>query len=585
MDTMSSRSSVATFQLSHNSPPPTALDGAAQHRVILRRDLRYRPITSLIRDTCPLDGSCRAALVDLPWSPTARMHALLAGTIAQRHRISTTQYDKICNSPPPSLTQGPRLKKYTLLAALLSLALNAQAQPAASFGTFTKPFAADSPWNIRPIGPSFGPSNVLPKCGNQWNPNIQVSAKLGPPIFQTQDGDQPVVIYPLVGQTGLTDADARAEVPSVIIERFPANTAPAYGGDGHADIVDHQTGVIHSFWQLQNVDGKWRARTYAWSKINGKGWGDPSHYYQGGRATGVPTMAGVIRSVEVDDGEDMYHHALAMSLSRQGLSGNPTNSPNPAYIYPATAADKDSNPLHVGTIPEGALMMLPPDFVMQIQNPQLQKIVETLKTYGARVVDENDCTPYFIYVETGANFNIYSGTPSQNDAMIAELNRIRTSLRQVLSAYSYVDGNGQPTTTDKAGNDNLLSMRGPWGSPAGPVRLFNTRTQNIELPSSPTAVEFANGNGYGVSGGPLASGGVTWARPVVGAKYRFTVTGTGGASLRFVLFAGGQAKASAGPLTNGQSATVVWPDGGYLGLYAKNAPNSAGTLRATMIRE
>ena len=460
----------------------------------------------------------------------------------------------------------------------------AQAQTSAPFGTFTKPFKADSPWNIRPVGPVFGPGNVLPAaCGPVIGPN----AEYGPPVFQAGTNDPSVVVYNQVTQSGIRDLDAAADIPSVTIPHFPATVLPAYGGDGHADIVDAVTGIIHSFWQLKkDANGVWRARSYAWSRIDGRGWGDPSHFYQGSRAVGIPPMAGIIRSHEVNDGEDMYYHALAMSLSKEGLAGK---GGKPTYIYPATHADANSATNHTGTVPEGALMMLPPDYVMGIQNDKLKKVVETLKTYGARVVDENDCTPYFIYVETGAEFDLFANATqnSQQQEIRNELDKIRQNLRQVVSAYSYTDGNSQPTTADQPGNFNLLSMRGPWGiyQGPGPAVQFNGQTQTLEFPSSPNVTEQSNGNGTGVSASLPGEGTITWAKPVPGATYRFTVIGTGDASLRFAIFSGKTVIGTA-PLTNGQSATLVWPaSGGYMAIYAKNAANKAGSVRATMIRE
>ena len=53
------------------------------------------------------------------------------------------------------------------------------------------------------------------------------------------------------------------------------------------------------------------------------------------------------------------------------------------------------------------VVMLPTNFdTSTVTNPALLKIVRTLETYGAYVVDRNVGTPYSIYVENGANFNL-----------------------------------------------------------------------------------------------------------------------------------------------------------------------------------
>jgi hypothetical protein len=469
------------------------------------------------------------------------------------------------------------MKKQIASIVALLLAANAHAQTSAAFGTFEKPFAADSPWNIRPIGPVLGLEDQLKgTCG----PRIEPNAELGPPIFQATAENPPMIVYPILTESGIRELDSVRNVPSITIPHFPPAVTPAWGGDGHADIFDNSTGKIHSFWGLKQVNGLWRARAYAWTTIGGRGWGDPSRYYQGSRAVGVPPMAGIIRAHEVDDGDDSYNHALAMSLAQEGLAGK---NGQPTYIYPATRSDLYSATNHTGTIPEGALLMLPADYTMGIQNPTLQKVVQTLKTFGARVVDENICTPYFIYVETGANFDIFAGVPTgSQQAVRDELQKIRKNLRQVTTAYSYVDGNGQPTTADKPSNFNMLSMRGTWTQPV----TYNANTGNLELAAG-AAFEQLNGNGWGVSASVPGETGVLWAKPLAGAKYRFTVTGTGGASLRFAIFVNGAAPGQyqTPALTNGQSQAVTWPEGGSLAIYVRNTANQAGTVRATMIKE
>lgn len=474
------------------------------------------------------------------------------------------------------------MKKSLLFATISLLAATAFAQTSEPFGTFARPFAADSPWNIRPLNPVLGTYAPPLTPPQNWYPMIS-SGNLSTRAFLASETDQPMVIYPEAGQPGVWDADARESKATVTIPRWPADTFGASGGDGHADIFDPVSGKIHSFWKLRFKDGKWTAVQHAWTSINGRGWGDPSHNYQGARAAGVPSIGGMIRTHEVNDGQPYYQHALAMSMSREGLAGNP------AYVYPATSADKDSNVLHKGQVPEGALMMLPHDYTMQIDNPLLEKVVETLKVYGARVVDENTGTPFAIYAEIGAPFNLLNGNNSHDYPIYQELERMRQAMRQVVSASGYVDGNGNPTTANvPTGKENLLSMRGPWtpytpGSSAAP---FNTFTQSVEYPALPTVTEQQNGNGTGIGGGSIAMGGVTWARPVAGATYRLTAIGTGNAAVRIVMYSGSSQVGGTPYLTNGQSANFVWPaSGGWATVWTKNGVNQAGSIRATMIRQ
>lgn len=473
------------------------------------------------------------------------------------------------------------MKRYLIAAAATLLAASAFAQTE-PFGSFKRPFTADSPWNIKPVGPVFG-AFVIPTEASKFYGSVE-GGKWSTAAFLAKADDPPMVVTLVKSGSGATDPDAQESPTSVTIPRWPAATTASGSSDGHAEVVDPVTGKIHSFWQLRLVNGKWVAAMHAWSELGGRGWGDPSHLRQGARATGVSTIGGLIRAHEVNDGQSVYQHALAMSLSLSSLAANPP------YVYPATSADYNAAFDNKGQIPEGALMMLPPDFVLVNANPTLQKVVDTLKTYGARVVDRNTSTPFVIYVENGASWPLYSGNTGP---VYSEMERIRASLRQVISASSYVDGNGNPTTTNVPGNFNFLSMRGPWiiNWPTGatPAR-FNTFTQSVEFPSSPTQIEQSNGNGTGIAGGdpnPLTNGtGVSWGRPEAGATYKVTAIGTGGARLKVRIYKGGAVFSETGYLANGQSATVTWPtSGGWTTIYAQSAPNQAGSIRGTMIKQ
>ncbi len=446
----------------------------------------------------------------------------------------------------PSIIHHKRAGLRVFSLALITLAsataiLTTSSASAAEWGTYQKPFAASSPWNSRPVAPAFG-DFVIPKstyvpgvAGGEWSTGV----------FLASAGDAPVTVTGLPNTKGLWDPDAE-EFHNVIIPRWPANVVAASASDGHADIVDPVTGIVHSFWQLKKVDGKWVAAQYAWTRINGRGWGDPAHYFQGSRAAGVPTAAGLIRKHEINDGDTMYRHALAMSLTFNALS------PNPTYIFPATSADNNAATTNTGKIPEGALMMLPASYDTQkISNPDLRKVAETLKTYGAYVVDRNFGTPFFIYVENGAGFDLHKG--GWDKAVADDLERMRFALRQVVSAQSWVDGNEKPVVQQK--NMNLLSMRGPWQLYAGPkVGSFDTWQQAFVFPATTARATQVNYSSRGLSR-------LTWITPEAGKTYRISARTSGDARLRLQVRepAGTPLHFDSGELANGESKTFKWP--------------------------
>lgn len=436
-----------------------------------------------------------------------------------------------------------------------------------TWGTFDRPFAANSPWNSRPVNAVLG-ATTIPT--SSYFPSIAGGA-YGTAAFQATAADGPVTVTGTESY-GVWDPDSEVFRSSIVIPRWPAGVAPAVGSDGHAEVVDTVTGIVHSFWQLRQIGGAWKAAQYAWSPLAGRGMGDPAHYWQGARSAGVSTIGGLMRIGEVKDGDTMYRHALAMSLTFNGLASNP------AYQFPVTGADGDAATTNSGTIPIGSLMMLPPNFDAQsLATPILRKVAETLKTYGAYVVDRNWGTPFVIYVENGADFYLHPN--GWDNATAADLDRMRQALRPLASAAKWVDGNGrayQPNTAL-----NLLSMRGYWyvtkGSQAG---VYDTWRQAVVFPATTSSIEQVNGGGRAFSG-------INWAIPIVGSRYRLTSFATGGASFRMTVTDRGTGAVvyDSGYMANGQTATLGWPARDFLvSTYVKSGTgNVESTIRAELV--
>ena len=429
------------------------------------------------------------------------------------------------------------------IAAVLWMSLLAVSSWAASFGTYLKPFSAQSPWNARPVGPVLGDFEI-PRAS--YYPTL-AEGKWSTGVFLAGVQDSPVTVRGLPDLPGVWDPDSQVMRDGVVIPRWPAGVLPAEGSDGHADIVDPVSGIVHSFYKLKNIDGVWRAKQYAWSRLDGRGWGDPAHYYQGARAAAVPTMAGLIRTHEFKDSDTLYRHALAMSLTFNGMS------PDPSYIFPATHGDATAAKTNTGRIPEGALLMLPPEYdTARIKDTKLRKVADTLKVYGAYVVDRNVGAPFTIYVENGARMGLHQ--PKWNHEIARELDRIRAALRQVVAVGGWLDGEGQPMTMEP--KLNLLSMRGPWKliRGDGPAGVYETWRQAVVFPPGGGAVVQSNSSGHGLYA-------VTWAQPQPGMRYRLSARTSEGGSLRLQLFdAGGRAALyDSGELTDGQAAVFDWP--------------------------
>ena len=427
----------------------------------------------------------------------------------------------------------------------------------AAFGSYYKPYAADSLWNSRPVNPVFG-SFVIPK--SNYFPAVAAGA-YSTGAFLAAATDPAMEVFGMTSNPkGIWDQDAESFNPSVKIPHWPAGVTPAAGSDGHADIIDEATGIVHSFWYLRKdaTTGRWSAASYAWSPLAGRGWGDAAHYYQGARAVGVPPLAGLIRKHEIKDGKAIYNHALAISLTYNGLSAKPT------YIFPATSADSDAATTNTGGIPEGALLMLPANYdSSKIANADLKKVVDTLKVYGGYVVDRNYGTPFNIYVENGSGFELHK--QGWDNAVAAELDRMRAALRQVVSATGYIDGNGKavlkpatlaPMTMKAAPQEmNLLSMRGNgWYTRTGPIYgVYNTQKQAIVFPATTAVQGQVIGNRRNII--PLQ-----WNAILPGEMMKLTAVATGGGKLQVHLRDGnGKTVYDSGMLGNGESVRFAWP--------------------------
>jgi hypothetical protein len=274
------------------------------------------------------------------------------------------------------------------------------------------------------------------------------------------------------------------------------------------------------------------------------------------------------------DGLPAYTHALAMSLTYNALSNG---SSTPAYVFPATSADNSASS-NTGSIPEGALMMLPPDFdSSKIVNADLKKVVETLKLYGAYVVDRNTGTPFVIYAENDAGFNLMP--KGWDNTVASQLDQIRAALRQVVSAPGWVDGNGDSAVDAIKAQQtmNMLSMRGPWSKQSGTATAsYDTYSQSLLFSATTTKTVFSNANSNGLTP-------VKWAMPKPGAYVKFTVSATGGAKLRLQVYSGSTVNYDTWDMANGQSVRILWPVGAWIAVTATSGTSGASSVKAELI--
>lgn len=466
-----------------------------------------------------------------------------------------------------------------IVAATSSLIPSAHAQTGyastTGWGTYYRLFAADSPWNIRPVRPTLGTNQVKkPLFNPSWIPAVS-DGTYSAQVFMATAKDPSVTIYGTYGY-GVADPDT-GKNRDIVIPHWPANVVPAAGSDGHADIVDTVTGVIHSFFQLRKTNGRWTATMYSWTRVDGAGWGDPEHWSQGSRASGTVPAGGLIRLHEVDDNASHYQHALAMSLPGHTLANGITK---PSYIAPATTTDSSAR-TNTGVIPMGARIMLPANFdTSTIRSPQLRKIANTLKLYGAFVVDRNYDTAFAIYVENGKNFKIMPN--GWDGTVVTDLERIRAGMREMVKSDGWIDGNGVTMTKQEA--PAILSMRGAWMLPASNTvgkGAFNTWDQSIVFPYTTKKLNHVNYS-TGVSK-------VSWAALKAGTRVRFKADTSGGATIRMQVRVNNVITLDTGYLHHGTSSMLTWPNPASgpitIIMFADSGVNTASKARGILTAE
>ncbi|WP_109477838.1 hypothetical protein [Paraburkholderia sp. C35] len=319
---------------------------------------------------------------------------------------------------------------------------------------FERPFSARSMWNARPLNPVLGTA-AIPANGNRA---YLEQGKYGSRLFRATSSDAPVVIGGAVDSDGPWVSDELRHRP-VLIPRFPADTQPAAGTDGHCEIYDDADGRLHSFYGLayDRTSQQWRAKKYCVSDATGSGWGSPSRP-DGTRASGVSTAGGLLRIHEAE--ALVLRHALAVAADANTLRSGPA--------FPATLEDSDGRRRYTGRFPMGTLFMLPPDFEeTSLVSSHARVIAGALKTYGARLVDQTVGTFAFYGEIGGAWSQSVSGGVKWNTAWAEDLTRVRDALRQVTSQDGWIDANGVAFRPESWSDMNLLSMRGPWQCTGG----------------------------------------------------------------------------------------------------------------------
>jgi hypothetical protein len=440
-------------------------------------------------------------------------------------------------------------------ATLLTAPPQVLASPASSTGTFEHLFNSQSLWNARPIDPVLG-EVAIPQEDNV--PYLE-QGKYSTKLFRATASDGPVTVQGLNDGAGIWVSDELRTRP-VVVPHFPENVVPATGMDGHCEILDETSGIIHSFYQL-SFDKKekvWKAGKYTVSLVRGTGWGSPAHP-DGPRASGTPSNSGILRVHEI--GSAVVPHALAVAAHFNVLKSGPA--------YPATLQDRGGSREYSGAFPMGTLFMLPPDFESdKLSWPNARAIARTLKVYGARLIDATSRTFAFAGEIGGQWSQAVDRNNVWQSSWAEDLTRIRDHLRPVISTSGWLDAEGMAFTPVPWERMNLLSMRGPWTKQGGPeesVSGFDTISDLFLFPETQRSIAYEKTVRLrdDASSNPWFQWmeGCWYINPQPGRQYRVKAAGfgqaTGGLEIRSR--DSGTTLASVSDLKIGEEAGITWP--------------------------
>jgi hypothetical protein len=443
------------------------------------------------------------------------------------------------------------------MTGLLTMPPRLLAGPAGSTGTFKHLFNSQSLWNARPIDPVLGKAAIPQKDNVAWLEQDKYAAKL----FRGRAADGPMTVQGRDASEGIWVADELRNRP-VIVPHFPENVVPATGLDGHCEILDESTGLIHSFYQLgfDSAEKVWKAGKYTVSSVSGTGWGSPARP-DGPRASGTPSTSGILRAHEIDSA--VVPHALAVAAHSNVLKSGP--------LYPATLQDLSGMDEYSGSFPMGTLFMLPADFDSEaLSSPNARVIARTLKAYGARLTD----TAFRTFSFAGEIGGQWSQAVDRNNiwrsSWAQDLDRIRDHLRPVISTSGWLDSEGVPFAPLPWERMNLLSMRGPWMQQEGPEASasgFETTSELFLFPEtrSPATYNKTIHLRDSVSRDPWFqwTQGCWYVNPEPGRQYRVKAVGFGQATGGFDVRRrdSGGILASISGLKIGDAAEITWPSG------------------------
>jgi hypothetical protein len=188
---------------------------------------------------------------------------------------------------------------------------------------------------------------------------------------------------------------------------IPEEAEPTIGSDGVMVVLDLSSGRIYDFWQAQRLpNGSWTA---SWGGVV-DALGDGYTPEAGQTGAGVPRLAGVVRTFEIEQG--YIAHALAFSTDNACRDG---------YRYPASKTDGRSD--RPNCIPQGSRIQLDPSIDVEAIpgiTPAETVLARALQTYGAYAVDNGGASMALLFETPHGGWDPYPGAGLAHDYFALE---------------------------------------------------------------------------------------------------------------------------------------------------------------------
>jgi hypothetical protein len=180
---------------------------------------------------------------------------------------------------------------------------------------------------------------------------------------------------------------------------IPSSAEASSGSDGSMVVIDWNTRTGYDFWRARKTSSGWTAAWGTVFSINGMG------TEGGATGAGMPLLAGMIRTYEIEQG--YIDHALTFATD---------NACQTVLRYPASKTDGSSS--QSNCIPEGARVQLNPsinvDAIPGI-TPGERMIAHTLQTYGAYADNNGGAKMAFSFENPVGRSNPYPAAGLSSD--------------------------------------------------------------------------------------------------------------------------------------------------------------------------